>query len=93
VLAEARELAREGAIAGGTARNVTYLQSRVTFEGLDETDQLILCDAQTSGGLLLAVPPERLRSLLGALRQRKVDPIAEIGEITTAGDGRIRVVP
>ncbi len=93
VLAEAHELARAGAIAAGTVRNLNYLQSRVTFEGLKETDQLILCDAQTSGGLLLAVPPERLKSLLGALRQRQVDPTAEIGEITTPGDGRIQVVP
>jgi len=93
VLPEARELARAGAIAAGTVRNFNYLQSRVSFEGLEETDQLILCDAQTSGGLLLAVPPARLKSLLVALRQRKVDPIAEIGEITTPGDGRIQVVP
>ncbi len=93
VLAEARELARAGAIAAGTVRNLNYLQSRVSFEELEETDQLILCDAQTSGGLLMAVPPDRLNPLLAALRQRGVNPIAEIGEITTAGDGRIQVVP
>lgn len=93
VLAEARDLARSGAIAGGTERNRSYLQSRVTFEGLEELDQVILCDAQTSGGLLIAVPPDRLQRLLAALRQRRVDPVAEIGEITSPGDGRIQVVP
>ncbi len=92
VLEAARALARAGAIAGGTARNVEYLRPRVTFESLDEIDRLILCDAQTSGGLLMAVPRDRLRSLMDALRQRDVDPVAHVGEITEEGDGHIRVV-
>jgi len=93
VLDETRALARAGAIAGGTARNVEYLESRVTFEGLDETDRLIACDAQTSGGLLIAVSADRLDRLLGALRRNHVGPIAHIGEITGGEDGHIRVVP
>ncbi len=93
VLDETRALARAGAIAGGTARNLEYLQSRVTFEGLDETDRLICCDAQTSGGLLMAVPAARLDALLDALRRHHVDPIAHIGEITGEGSGQIQVVP
>lgn len=93
VLEETRALARAGAIAGGTARNLEYLQSRVTFERLDETDRLICCDAQTSGGLLMAVPADRLDALLDALRRHHVDPIAHIGEITGEGSGQIQVVP
>ncbi len=93
VLAETRTLARAGAIAGGTARNLEYLQSRVTFEGLDEVDRLICCDAQTSGGLLMAVPADRLEALVDALRRHHVDPIAHIGEITGEGNGQIQVVP
>lgn len=92
VLEEARSLVRQGAIAGGTARNYEYLQPRVTFNDLDEGDQIILCDAQTSGGLLMAVPPDRLNALTAALRRRAVQPIAHIGEITGDGDGRIEVV-
>ncbi len=92
VLQEARPLARAGAIAGGTGRNFEYLQSRVTFADLDEIDELILCDAQTSGGLLMAVPPARLDALKDALARRGVDPIAHIGEITGEGDGHIQVV-
>lgn len=92
VLEEARSLARRGAIAAGSTRNYEYLRPRVTFSGLDEIDEIILCDAQTSGGLLMAVPQERLESLQAALRRRNVDP-AHIGEITGPGDGRIVVRP
>jgi len=93
VLEEARSLVRQGAVAGGTARNYEYLQPRVTFDGLDEDDQILLCDAQTSGGLLMAVPPERLDALTAALRARGVSPVAHIGEITGGADGRIEVTP
>jgi len=93
VLDETRVLARGGAIAGGTTRNIAYLQTRATFEGLDEIDRLICCDAQTSGGLLMAVPADRVDALIAALRRRQVDPVAQIGEITSEGDGRIQVVP
>lgn len=90
VLEEARTLVRRGAVAGGTARNYEYLKSRVEFAGLDEADQLILCDAQTSGGLLMAVPADRLRALMAALSRRGVRA-AHIGEITGEGPGTIEV--
>lgn len=91
VLAQARTLVREGAIAGGTARNYEYLTSRVDFGDLDEGDRLILSDAQTSGGLLMAVSEHRLAALTAALQRRHV-LAAHIGEITAEGDGRIEVL-
>lgn len=90
VLEEARSLVRRGAIAAGTSRNYEYLRPRVAFSGLDEFDEIILCDAQTSGGLLMAVAPDRLDALTAALHRREIDP-AHIGEIASAGDGRIHV--
>lgn len=90
VLEEARSLVRRGAIASGTSRNYEYLRPRVTFSGVDEFDEIILSDAQTSGGLLMAVPRERLESLQAALRKRNIEP-AHIGEIAAAGDGHIEV--
>jgi len=91
VLEEATTLVHQGAIAGGTARNYEYLQPKVTFDGLEEGQRLLLCDAQTSGGLLMAVPADRLESLTAALRRRGVATAAHIGEITAEGDGRIEV--
>ncbi len=84
-------LVREGAVAGGTARNYEYLKPRVAFTGLDEGDQILLCDAQTSGGLLIAVAPDRLDALTSTLHRRGVETAAHIGEITGEGDGKIEV--
>jgi len=92
VIDEARSLVRRGAVAGGTARNYEYLTSRVDFGGLEESDRIILCDAQTSGGLLIAVSPARVDALDAALTRRGVIA-ARIGEITGEGDGTIVVAP
>jgi len=90
VIDEARTLVRQGAVAGGTTRNYEYLTSRVDFDGLDEPDRIILCDAQTSGGLLIAVSPARVDALESALTRRGVIA-ARIGEISGDGDGRITI--
>jgi selenide,water dikinase len=90
VIEEARALADRGAIAGGTARNYEYLGSKVEFGRLSVGEQLLLADAQTSGGLLMAVPGERLEDLRAALRRRGVDG-AHVGEITRRGTGGIEV--
>ena len=50
--------ADESAIAGGTRRNREWLQKAVSWEdGLGEPERWLLCDAMTSGGLLVAAPP------------------------------------
>jgi selenide, water dikinase len=91
ILEEAWDLARRGIIPGGTQRNRTSYEDVISWDGLDEEAQVLLCDAQTSGGLLIAVPAERLEALLDALRMRGVATRAVIGEITGAGEGEIEV--
>lgn len=92
-LPEAHRLAGQGAIAGGTARNVEYLQDKVDYdERVDEPTRLLLADAQTSGGLLIAVAPDRLSALEEALRRRGVSPVAEIGGLEAGVPGRIAVM-
>ena len=60
-------LARAGAIAGGTKRNHRWLEDRVDWGDLDRTEQLLLADAQTSGGLLMATAdPDGLERALSA---------------------------
>ncbi len=93
MLEEATILVRQGAVAGGTARNYEYLRPKVSFNGLDEGERILLCDAQTSGGLLMAIPADRLESLTAALRRHGVATVAHIGEITAEGDGSIDVTP
>jgi len=81
LLPEVRELALQGLIPGGTQRNYASVQSVVRWDpGLEEVDRLILSDAQTSGGLLIAVTPEKSRHLLSTLLGRGV-PAADIGEV------------
>ena len=91
ILEEAWALAREGVIPGGTDRNRTALEGAVTWDGVGEDGRVLLCDAQTSGGLLMAVPADRLDRLLHALRGGGVPAAAVVGEITGPGRGEITV--
>ena len=91
ILEEAWALAREGVIPGGTDRNRTALEGAVTWDGVGEDGRVLLCDAQTSGGLLMAVPADRLDRLLRALRGGGVPAAAVVGEITGPGRGEITV--
>jgi selenide, water dikinase len=50
----AREAAVAGYISGGTRRNLDWVRPHTDFGALDETEALLLADAQTSGGLLVA---------------------------------------
>lgn len=92
LLPGAADLAGRGAIAGGTARNLEWLTEKVRWDaGIDETTRILLADAQTSGGLLIAVPAGRATALEHAMRARGVEPVARIGEITARGDRPIVV--
>jgi selenide,water dikinase len=73
--------ARQGIVPGGTHANRRFLTESVTFAGVDEASQLLLCDAQTSGGLLLAVAPDRTQALLAALERRATPCACVIGRL------------
>jgi selenide,water dikinase len=86
VLPGARELAARGVIPGGSRRNREAADGTTWGEGVGEVDQVIMTDAQTSGGLLLCVAPERLQELLALLHEAHTPAAAVIGECTaTAG--------
>jgi len=92
LLAGARELAERGAIPGGTERNAASLTAAVTFgAGVDRTARVLLADAQTSGGLLIAVPPARVDALVAALRREGTPVAAVIGRVVAGSAGRISV--
>lgn len=87
-----RALLADGMVAGGTRRNHASVAPHVDFGGLPEPEQLLLADAQTSGGLLLAVAPEKAERLLAACRRQGTLAAAAIGELTDDRRGRITVV-
>ena len=92
ILEEAWGLARAGTVPGGTQRNRDALAGAVMWEGIGEDGQILLCDAQTSGGLLIAVPGDRLARLVQALRAGGALASEVVGEITGEGAGEITVV-
>ena len=82
LLARARELAERGAIPGGTRRNLESLSCAVEFAaGIDETTRLLLADAQTSGGLLIALPETQVPALRAALERERAPAAAAIGRV------------
>lgn len=82
LLPHVRELARQGFVPGGSRANLRYLRGKVAFgDGVPEELRLVLADAMTSGGLLLAVPPTSAKDLLAALRERGVEEVREVGHI------------
>ena len=93
VLDFARPLASAGQVPGGTKRNLAWVEPVTNFvSGLSDLDKLLLCDAQTSGGLLIAVPAEREAELVADLRRRGTAAAASIGELVAGVAGRIEVV-
>lgn len=96
VLPAAWPLAAEKVVPGGTMATRRFLEESESVEWADSVSnesRTILCDAQTSGGLLIAVPESRADHLLEELRRAGVTDAAAIGEITRPGQPPIRVVP
>jgi len=92
VLPHARELADRGAIPGGTQRNRDALTTHVSFgAAVPEATRVLLFDAQTSGGLLIAVPAERADSLIAALRREGTPVAARIGRLGAGPAGAITI--
>jgi len=89
---EALDLAGIGYIPGGTLSNQNYLKGRVRMpESISGDKQIILYDAQTSGGLLISVAEDRTEALISVLKKSGVETIAVIGEVTTEHVAQIEV--
>jgi len=92
LLPGALELAVTERFPGGSVRNMTDVGSDVDFSGeIPDPLRMLLADAQTSGGLLMAVPPQALSGLLEALRGSAPEA-AVIGEMTEGPPGRIQII-
>lgn len=88
LLPNVRYYAEAGCIPGGTGRNARHLRSRVRFaDSLDELDQQILFDPQTSGGLFAAIDP----ALWPELEQRDDVTFWPVGEVTAQAEEQTQV--
>jgi selenide,water dikinase len=92
VIEAAWSYVREGIAPGGTHANWRFLQDWVEYAaGVDKASQLVLCDAQTSGGLLIAVAPGESTRLCDELTRRGAPCAAVIGRLESGPAGRMRV--
>jgi selenide,water dikinase len=92
VLAAARDYVQAGIAPGGTHANWRFLADWVEYDqGVPKEAQLLLCDAQTSGGLLASVPAEQGQRLATELRQAGCPAAAVVGRVRETGTGRIAV--
>ena len=80
-----RDLAERDLFPGGSRRNYEAYRDLVDWGAVAELDQLMLCDAQTSGGLLVAIPAENASGFEDACNDA-----VRIGVIS--GRGSIRVI-
>ncbi|MFC5603422.1 selenide, water dikinase SelD [Sporosarcina koreensis] len=91
ILPRTKELAEEGRIPGGTKSNYAHVADAVTYsEKLDQLDRYILCDAVTSGGLLIAVSANEAEQLVDGMNTKGVNATI-IGEVTGEHPGKIHV--
>ena len=92
LLPGARTLASAGVVPGGTRRNLEWVEPllRVASEGVEEVDVTLLADAQTSGGLILALPPARAAEAVARLGELG-HPAAVVGRVT--GGRGVRILP
>ncbi len=88
------ELAEAGIASGGAGRNLSSLGHMVKWDdSLDRLVKVVLCDSETSGGLLISVPREKVDSLLRELEEQDVPEVAVIGEVVEGEAGAIHVLP
>jgi selenide, water dikinase len=85
-LACVEDLLARDVYPGGASRNQAAVEAHVAWgDGVGRTTRLLLADPQTSGGLLIAVAPQRAEALEHALHAHGTPVAARIGEIV-AGD-------
>lgn len=92
-LPDAKTLAAEGHVCGGSKANRRHLEPHVSWsDEIDEVDKILLTDAITSGGLLLAVAPEHADGLIEQLQKTEgVLTAARVGRLVAGEPGKITV--
>lgn len=92
VFGETANLAAAGSVPGGTKNNMDHFSRHVIWNNeISSITKIILCDAQTSGGLLITVPAEERDGILYDLKNSGTVHASHIGNCLGKGDGRIYV--
>ena len=88
---EVHTLIQQGFVPGGSRKNLTNVTPYTDLGSSSEEIQMLLSDAQTSGGLLIALSSDNSETLLEALRGQGVGHASIIGHFGSTGSGRIAV--
>jgi len=92
VIEHVKDFITANVIPGGTLNNLDFVSDCVEWpQEISRTIKIILCDAQTSGGLLISIPSNAGTRLEQALRANDVASASIVGQITSVGDGKIVV--
>jgi selenide,water dikinase len=88
---EVFDLIGQDCVPGGTRANLQACDACVAWNGTPEPQRVLLADAQTSGGLLLCVPPKKLDAVRRILKRHRTPVAALIGSIMRSAEPRITV--
>ena len=90
IMNEAREMYKRGVTTGVNQTNRTLVENNWNFaEGIPVTQQELMLDPQTSGGLLVAVPEAQTSSILKALHNAGVTSSAQIGYVSNFSESKL----
>jgi selenide,water dikinase len=90
---EARDHAAKGLFPGGSKSNFDFIKPYLeAVSSISQNMQMLLCDAQTSGGLLICVEQEKSEDLVNALHSEDIAHAKIIGEVVKSDKPKIYVV-
>jgi selenide,water dikinase len=86
IMNQVKELCEQNVVPGGSKRNMKYLEDKISYStNISETTKQILCDAQTSGGLLIAIDKNDASEYLKEIEELSFGYASIIGEIIPRG--------
>jgi selenide,water dikinase len=92
LFSQTANMAAAGVIPGGSKNNLDHFSKHITWDPqLSSITRIILCDAQTSGGLLFTVPENEKEAILGELHEAGIPSAAHVGNCLDIGEGMIFV--
>lgn len=92
ILPGVMDLISQGCFPGGTKKNWLHYGQWVDYAPeLSQHEQTLVCDAQTSGGMLISVPAARCDALVASLKRHNALASAVVGDVVADHPGRIAV--
>jgi len=88
----ALEFARQGVLTRAHKGTMAHLGNQLRIDHADDARAKLLCDAQTSGGLLISVPSERAGALIESLEKHEAPCAAVIGAVEPPSDHRMIIL-